>query len=1324
MAKKNKIEIDVHADDDGTLKKVGVESKKAAKGMEDLGNKSNNARRNMGGAADMTNRGVKSFSKMQQGVGGLVGVYATLAAQVFAVSAAFQFLKSASDVVNLIAGQEALGAVTGVAYKTITASIKEATGGQIAYADAAKAAAIGTAAGLSPEQLNRLGAAAKNVSNALGRDLTDSFNRLVRGITKAEPELLDELGIILRLDDAAQKYADTLGLNKNELTTFQKSQAVANETLSQAEEKFGAINEIMDPSATSLNRFLVSFDDLMNTIKKGAMKGLRPVFDFLAGNTRALTAALSLMALPIIKSLIPSFENWGKKVNKSLEAQREGLKDYRGEIDKTKDAIAMMGRDSAAIGQSSAGVLGSLGKDTTSASKGSGAAFLLGTSDTKAAQNNARKILDNAKAQMKEHNAVLTGYLQGATAQQLAILETNYSQRRILLKKHEAVHGTTWKRMGLHVKFWAQEAKLAVMSVQTALVGFAANIGTYLSKLFSIGMWLSLGAMVGEIFLGWLDKLNPISEESERLRKRIADLTKSNKTLNEELAKMADIQPFLNLSTQVQQLGQAFTSTNIIAKLAELRALQSGPAPELTESEKAIKSLAQMYLDGDDLMRKTLFFTPAVQMQNLPILKEFKTLIRETVKASATKGDNPFKEAEEGTLKLFKNLAALIPRVQEFTDLFEKQGYLTNKQTQELASLGEKWQNYGMGVAKAKDALKVFNDELKNLIGTGLRTDPTAEVRIAGYKAMDLQSQGLGGLLSKQEINTDKKAGLENQLKDEQAIRDSFAQKYGAPSDITGTIGISIDSLMNKKGGEELVKQWKEITKNVSNAANEVDLVTENLEEGKKEITNAQEELLKTARIMTIMNRISGEIAPLMEKRLKLEKAASKMRTLGIKAGGKLANIEANRLKREAKTTKLLEIRKAKEGAFEAASNEYKLKGGALNKQKMEDAENALDLAKHNIELDEDSNKLADKKDKLLKSQVHSMLIMAGIQRQENAMLERFNQLENQRARDEMKTGVAGRTKEDKAYEERQRKIARIGGEAGEIARQRLSINRADQALDDARLNKDEAGVALAEKALEAEIQKLRVLKLQIEKLENFNQLQIQGMRDETADTAKRLGELSLDPRQQAVNEKLGLLDKDATADDKRNAKLAAQDQFDLNLQLEETSALYETIQTSMSGAFEDMITGAKSAKEAFASMAKSMLAELAKIIAKRLMLKALGALGFADGGITPKLKGRSYTVGGVARGPSSGYQATLHGNEAVVPLPSGGAIPVQGTGLGGGTNNVTVNVNVDNNGNASSESQGQGMGQDLGKVVAKAVQEELQYQKRSGGILNPYGAA
>ena len=124
---------------------------------------------------------------------------------------------------------------TGVAIKTLTNNIIAATGAQVQFRDASQAAAIGTAAGLSADQLTRLGAAAKDVSLVLGRDVTDSFNRLVRGVTKAEPELLDELGIILRLEDASKRYADALGLTAGELTTYQKSQAVVTETLRQAE---------------------------------------------------------------------------------------------------------------------------------------------------------------------------------------------------------------------------------------------------------------------------------------------------------------------------------------------------------------------------------------------------------------------------------------------------------------------------------------------------------------------------------------------------------------------------------------------------------------------------------------------------------------------------------------------------------------------------------------------------------------------------------------------------------------------------------------------------------------------------------------------------------------------------------------------------------------------------------------------------------------------------------------------------------------------------------------------------------------------------------
>ena len=138
MAKKNQVFIDVVVDDKGTTKRVAVNAKKlgielersgagadrASRGTDKLSKNTKELDRNMKGASKQSANSTKNFSKMSQGMGGLVGAYATLAAQVFAVSAAFQFLSEASQLKNLIAGQEALGSVTGTAYKTITNSIK------------------------------------------------------------------------------------------------------------------------------------------------------------------------------------------------------------------------------------------------------------------------------------------------------------------------------------------------------------------------------------------------------------------------------------------------------------------------------------------------------------------------------------------------------------------------------------------------------------------------------------------------------------------------------------------------------------------------------------------------------------------------------------------------------------------------------------------------------------------------------------------------------------------------------------------------------------------------------------------------------------------------------------------------------------------------------------------------------------------------------------------------------------------------------------------------------------------------------------------------
>ena len=256
MAKRKQIFVDVVVDDKGTTQRLAVDSDKLEKALRKNNKAGLDTQRQLRGTADMSSNVTKNFGKMAQGIsGGIVPAYAELAARVFAVTAAFRFLQEAADTRNLIAGQEQLGAVMGTNLAGITRSLQEATAGQLKFKDAAQATAIGTAAGLTSNQLEGLATAAKNVSFALGRDLTDSFNRLIRGVTKAEPELLDELGIILRLEPATKQYAAQLGKAAKDLTAFERSQAVANFVLEEADRKFSKISQVMDEDAFAVSQF-------------------------------------------------------------------------------------------------------------------------------------------------------------------------------------------------------------------------------------------------------------------------------------------------------------------------------------------------------------------------------------------------------------------------------------------------------------------------------------------------------------------------------------------------------------------------------------------------------------------------------------------------------------------------------------------------------------------------------------------------------------------------------------------------------------------------------------------------------------------------------------------------------------------------------------------------------------------------------------------------------------------------------------------------------------------------------------------------------------
>ena len=197
---------------------------------------------------------------------------------------------------------------------------------------------------------------------------------------------------------------------------------------------------------------------------------------------------------------------------------------------------------------------------------------------------------------------------------------------------------------------------------------------------------------------------------------------------------------------------------------------------------------------------------------------------------------------------------------------------------------------------------------------------------------------------------------------------------------------------------------------------------------------------------------------------------------------------------------------------------------------------------------------------------------------------------------------------------------------------------------------------------------------------------------------------------------------------------------YDQTVALKEQEILQEglknvvsTIQNGMESGLMSIVDGTKSAKEAFADFAKSVLKSIAQMIIKMMVfnaLKSVGFPGFRDGtanvGEEMRYGGvlnKGYSTGGIARGRQAGYPVMLHGTEAVVPLPNKKEIPVEIRGGTGNQNNINITVATD----GTSQQTGSGddqQGAQLGRAISAAVQDELQRQKRPGGILSPYGAA
>lgn len=338
MATQNEVKIGINVSDNGTAKKTvknfeeittaANTAKKAAAGINTPVGGTNGSRAVYAKAAPTGSQGLmkeqegtaygqargavgtgaagRDFANQAQGLGGFVRLYATLAANAFAAGAAFRALSAAMDTANMVKGLDQLGAASGTALGSLSKQLANTTGGAISLREAMEATAKASSSGMSSENILRMGKAAKQASQALGVDMSDAVSRISRGITKLEPELLDELGIFVRVDDVVKKYAESTGKAASAITDFEKRQAFANAVLDQAEKKFGAIQLDTNP----YTRLAATIADLSQSTLEFVNKGLTPLVSLLSNSPTALAVVLGGIAATLVKQAIPAISDF------------------------------------------------------------------------------------------------------------------------------------------------------------------------------------------------------------------------------------------------------------------------------------------------------------------------------------------------------------------------------------------------------------------------------------------------------------------------------------------------------------------------------------------------------------------------------------------------------------------------------------------------------------------------------------------------------------------------------------------------------------------------------------------------------------------------------------------------------------------------------------------------------------------------------------------------------------------------------------------------------------------------------------------------------
>lgn len=1310
----NTIKFKIKIDDEGNLSVVGKKAKAAAQSFNEVAQGSRNADRNIKGAAQASSNASKNFSKMSQGMGGLVGAYASLAAQIFAISAAFNFLKSAGDLKVLQASQQAYASSTGLSMRVLANDIVAATDAQINFTEASQAAAIGTAAGLNPAQLKELGTAARNLSVTLGRDVTDSFNRLVRGVTKAEPELLDELGIILRLDDANEEYARKLGKTASELTQFERSQAVVNKVLEETQR----VAAVAPPDVNPYNQLAKAFDDILNQIKLVTDAIAGPLAKVLTDTPELAIASFLLLLKGPLAALGINFGNIAKNARESANAQALAAQKAKAAYESTKITIQST---TAAIREQAAAAVAAGSSSKILQQFGSGGVM------TPQARATLKRALDAAEKNVDKHSKVVKGIFKGMD---IAIVrDFQLAMAQLETAEKSKVTGTQ-KNVAALVSFWT-----------TGMAGIKAASAwmlTWGTRLLNALGWIGIavtGFQLLSNYMGWfkkdVDETNNSLQETrkrfEELNKEFEDFVKKQKELTgagrgQEV--FGNIGRMLSMTTDDQFL-QAVKDYSRQREL--LRVYRGEAARAAFAGNKDLENLALSRLQevraGATNISRLLQATVVTQegMGQSKALNALQALIKS---GEAT---------EEQLLNARNAVIEFGAKVSELRTLIKDSDDTTSDWLQSMAPIsgGEKainainrelkqYEDIAAGLVEGEAGLTQEQRDRLGTLQNNLKIIEQAEDRIHEAK---LRSIGADRAAEAALRNIQQELlPIQNNLIQQEKLKNSIADRNAEIQTLNNIQELNNEQTRaNKRRVEELEalnaldEQRLRYAREDYKIENQIYILKIKLKDARlyteelnfvKQIVSLKEKDLQFSKDLLNVDierqrlRLAGQ-----QRRFQATSALSStgrerilaQQTFDLEASLIASRVESIRLEFEGKRAQAQIENEIAKTRLEVSEIELRNRAAVAGideeeRERLESLANGTAALASQIQSQLGSQlELLDAKELLALEQVADSFQEA---------FENINNLEplkvlGTEVKNNLRQGVAEGlkdlfTKSESSFKQAIAKI--VTGLLDTVAE-----NAANSLAD---LIFSSQSVITGAATLGGGI--------------------VTGARSAATILATAI--------RNAITSATAAIRQSSTSSQSGQSGGGdfLSNVFGSLISSQTGGSPFSAVAGNfLSNVFGSLLSPRSLTNSAANSAATSVAASMGVSSPAQFFTSAMsGQLGsgfrFANGGM---VKGgfRAYASGGVVSNPTLGLVGEGRYNEAIVPLPNGKAIPVDMKGSG--QNNVTVNVSVDGSGGTSMQ-QSSAQAGDLGKAIARAVQQELQNQKRSGGILSPYGAA